>query len=488
MTIRVRFAPSPTGYLHIGNIRTALFNYLFARHNQGTFILRIEDTDVERSRKEYADAILKDLKLLGMDWDEGPFYQSERLSIYQEHLEKLEKQGKTYLCYCSQDELKARRKEALALKQPAKYDGRCRTLSNEEKKRRIDQGIKPTVRFRVDETEPIIVHDLIRGEVRFDPQEIGDFVIMRPDPRGGDAFMPTFHMSVCIDDGLMGITHVIRGDDHLSNSPRHVLLFKAFGYQVPQFAHLSLIHGPGGEPLSKRFGAVTIPEFVDDRGYLPEAFCNYLALLGWSPKDNREIFSFKELIEAFDIANMTHHPAIFSEDKLIWVNMEHLKNLSPEDYLTRALEFLRSNHFYIKNEEMIKPVLLGIQQNIHRFDDLPKVLAFLNDVNFRARLQEQVMAGAGNEVFDILKEGRPVVLAAKSVLEKVGSQGEALLNELISEVQKITPEKGKKLYLPIRAAITAEAHGMELKKVFELLDKETLFSRFEYTTHLTTTK
>ncbi len=492
MSVRVRFAPSPTGHLHIGNVRTALFNYLFARHSGGKFILRIEDTDVERSRQEYADSILRDLKLLGLEWDEGPFHQSERLHLYQEYLSRLEKENRVYQCYCTQEELEARRREALAMKRAPRYDNRCRTLSDEEKRRRQAQGIRPTIRFKVDTTEPIVVHDLIRGEVKFNPEEIGDFVIMRSDPRavplsdsphseaqrGHDQYLPTFHMSVCVDDGLMKITHVIRGEDHLSNSPRHVLLFQAFGFEAPKFAHLSLIHGPGGEPLSKRYGAVKIPEFIEERGYLPEALRNYLALLGWSPKDNREIFTPEELTAAFQIENVTHHAAIFTEDKLVWINSEHLKQMPQDDYLTRALDYMRKHDVSVVNETVTKEVLLGLKKDIHRFDELVAAFDFLKEERYQSRLaDEKAKAGEG---FKILQDGKNVIVAAKSILPRLTSRGEILFGELSKELQKSVSEKGKKLYMPLRVAVTGEIHGMEQKKIFELLEPAAIQKRLQF--------
>ncbi len=486
MSVRVRFAPSPTGYLHIGNVRTALFNYLFARHNDGKFILRIEDTDVERSEKKYAEAILRDLELLGLDWEEGPFHQSERTDLYQQHLKILEEKGFVYRCYCTQQELQARRREALAMKRPPRYDNRCRTISENEIKAREAEGVRPTIRFKVEDNRKIIVHDLIRGEVEFNSDEIGDFVIMRSDPKGSGKFMPTFHMSVCVDDGLMNITHVIRGEDHLSNSPRHVLLFEAFGYEPPKFAHLSLIHGPGGEPLSKRYGAVSIPEFIEERGYLPEALCNYLALLGWSPKDNREVFTPKELREAFDIANVTHHSAIFTEDKLLWINGEHLKNMRDEEYLQHAFPFIVKAGIPVANEAVMKQILAALKKDIHRFDELGTVLAFLKNEHYESALKEEL--GKGGETAQMLRGGAKIVEAAKSILAGLTSTGETLFQELTSQVQKATGEKGKKLYMPIRIAVTGQLHGIELKKVFELLDGQALQKRFEFTLRMVSAK
>lgn len=477
-TIRVRFAPSPTGFLHIGNVRTALFNYLFARHERGTFILRIEDTDPERSKPEYSEAIIQDLKLLGIEPDEGPYYQSQRHELYQEAFERLQKQGQIYLCYCTQEELEARRREALAMKRPPRYDNRCRTLSEAERSKRIAQGIQPTVRFKVETREPILIQDLIRGQVSFQPDEIGDFVIMRLDPQRKDRFIPTFHLSVCVDDGLMGVTHVIRGEDHLSNSPRHVLLFQALGFCTPAFAHLSLIHGPGGEPLSKRYGAATVSDFLHEQGYLPEALRNYLALLGWSPKDNREVFGVQELEEAFDLKNAAHHPAIFTEQKLMWINGEHLKRLPEDDYLARALKFLGEKRINIEKKDAATQVLLQLKKDIHRLDELPQLFSFLcAEETYEKRIEE--IFRSGGEVHDSLVSGKNVLTSARSALQRLDSSGETLFEELDRELKKEVSEKGKKLYFPIRAALTGETSGMELKRIFVLLDKTRITKRLE---------
>ena len=477
-TVRVRFAPSPTGLLHIGNVRTALFNYLFARHEQGTFILRIEDTDTERSDPKYSDAIIRDLQLLEIRSDEGPYYQSQRLELYQEAFERLEKQERVYFCYCTREELEARRREARTMKRPPRYDNRCRILSDQERRQRTAQGIRPTVRFKVEVKEPILIQDVIRGEVSFDPGEMGDFVIMRPDPQGKDRLLPTFHLSVCVDDGLMGITHVIRGEDHLSNSPRHVLLFQALGFRAPVFAHLSLIHGPGGEPLSKRYGALSVSDFVHEQGYLPEAIRNYLALLGWSPKDNREVFGSRELEEGFDLRNATRHPAIFAEQKLMWINSEHLKRLPEEDYLTRAFDFLQRKGVSVEDKDAALEVLLRLQKDIHRFDELPQLFSFLCSEQIYEKKLEEIFGSRG-EVHDVLVSGRNVLASAHSVLKRLNSSGETLFEELFRELKKEVSEKGKKLYFPIRAALTGETCGMELKQVFVLLDTTRIVKRLD---------
>lgn len=473
---RVRFAPSPTGMLHIGNIRTALFNFLYARHTDGKFILRIEDTDLERSKQEYADAIMKDLEKLGLQWDEGPIYQSKRFDIYSEHLNKLREQGKVYECYCSEQDLAARRKEAMIAKRAPRYDNRCRTITKAEIEKKKAEGIRPTIRFKVEETQPILVEDLIRGDVYFPPDEIGDFVIMRTNPSKPGEFIPTFHMSVCVDDGLMKISHVIRGEDHLSNSPRHILLFKAFGFEVPKFAHLSLIHGPGGEPLSKRLTSVSVRDFVETQGYLTDALLNYLALLGWSPKDNREVLDLNHLITEFDVESCIKHPAIFNPDKLDWINAEHLRKIPETDYIEHAAAFLKSGGVrakpFFENAIFLEKSLLLVRNDIHKFQELWDRLSFLLEPDFSA-ISDEAKA-IWNQA-----ETKTVLQCAITGLSELQSTGEALFDDLTKYVKEKTQVKGKSLFMPIRLAMTAELHGPEMKKVFGIFDRTTIQKRFE---------
>src|SRR6266704_4695021 len=294
--VRVRFAPSPTGHLHIGGVRTALFNWLFARHEKGVFILRIEDTDRERSTPEAFQAILDGLKWVGLDWDEGPVYQSARLALYKEHVERLVAEGKAYFCYCTEEELEARRVEALARKELPKYDGRCRRRSGP-----APSGISPAVRFVTPQTGQTFVEDLIKGRVTFDNAQLDDLIILRSNG------LPTYNFGAVVDDAVMRITHVIRGDDHLNNTPRQILLYQALGYEPPRFGHLSMILGIDKEKLSKRHGATSVLEYQEE-GYLPEALVNYLVRLGWSHGDE-EVFSLSELIDNFTLENITKSAA-----------------------------------------------------------------------------------------------------------------------------------------------------------------------------------
>ena len=353
---RVRFAPSPTGLVHVGNARTALYNWLFARRMGGTFVLRIEDTDMERSEARYERQLIEDLRWLGLDWDEGPsetdgpsgaseekgaygpYRQSERLAIYAEHTERLLKEGKAYPCFCTPDELEAERKEAVAEHRPHVYSGRCRTLDQITINENMAAGKPFAVRLKI-EDHPLRFNDLVRGPVEFAADTLSDPILVR-SASGGAAGMsegiPVYNYVVTIDDALMEITHVIRGDDHISNTPRQVAIYEAFGWKVPEFAHLSTILGADRERLSKRHGATSISTFRE-MGYLPEALVNYLALLGWGAEDGKtETFTLEELTQAFSLERVTPSPAIFDFDKLNWLNRHYLKQAAPARLATLA--------------------------------------------------------------------------------------------------------------------------------------------------------
>jgi glutamyl-tRNA synthetase len=324
--VRVRFAPSPTGYLHIGGVRTALFNWLFARHHQGTFILRIEDTDQDRSTEEAIQAILEGMTWVGLDWDEGPFRQTGRMDLYRQHAMQLFEQGKAYWCVCTAEELEGRRKEALARGHSQKYDGRCRT-----------RGIaKPAgeaaLRFKAPQDGETVINDMVKGRVVFDNAVLDDLIILRSNG------YPTYNFSVVVDDALMGITHVIRGDDHLTNTPRQIPMFQALGFPVPAFGHLPMILGSDKARLSKRHGATSVLAYRD-MGYLPEAVVNYLARLGWSHGD-QELFTRRELIEKFDFKHVQSSSAVFNPDKMLWVNEQYLKQSEPAHVARLLIPFL----------------------------------------------------------------------------------------------------------------------------------------------------
>ncbi|EMR12665.1 glutamyl-tRNA ligase [Methylophaga lonarensis MPL] len=316
MTIRTRFAPSPTGYLHVGGARTALFSWLYARKHGGQFVLRIEDTDLERSSIESVNAILEGMTWLGLDYDEGPFYQTQRFDRYKAVIQQLLEQGDAYYCYCSKDELEVMREQQRQNKEKPRYDGRCRHRQD------IPADIQPVIRFKNPTTGQVVVKDMIRGDVSFNNSELDDLVIARPDGT------PTYNLTVVVDDMDMGMTHVIRGDDHLNNSPRQINIFKALGATPPMFAHVPMILGDDGARLSKRHGAVSVMSYRDE-GFLPEALLNYLIRLGWSHGD-QEIFSLDEMIQLFDIEDVNRAASSFNTEKLLWLNQHYIKSSSAE--------------------------------------------------------------------------------------------------------------------------------------------------------------
>ncbi len=467
--IRVRFAPSPTGYLHLGNIRTALFNYLFVKKNGGEFVLRVEDTDRERSREEYRKALMEDMLWMGIRWDEGPevggtygpYLQSERLATYRKYIDKLLSDGRAYYCYVTEEEVGESKRLARLEKRPPRFDNRGRYFTREEIEARKQRGIKPTVRFKI-ENPRLKMTDLIRGEVSFNLDEmVGDFVIQRADG------IPTFHLAVCVDDGLMNITHVIRGEDHLSNTPKHLLLLEAMGFKPPQYGHLSLIHGPGGEPLSKRLESVSVKEFRK-RGYLSHALANYIALLGWSPGDNREIFSWKELQEVFDLSRVNKSASIYDPHKLDWVNGQHLRLLSEEDFCRHALAWLKEQKQLQYDETLVHKILPVFKDSIERFDQLPEKLEVLSD-EFDYENQEPIK----NE------EGQAVLKAALEVLPGITDRGEGFYDHFVNALKPKVKAKGKNLFMPLRMALTGKEHGPELKRVFPILGVDKIGKRIE---------
>ncbi len=326
---RVRFAPSPTGYLHIGGARTALFNWLFARHNGGVFVLRIEDTDLERSTDDMVTAITESMEWLGLDWDEGPFFQSERIGEHRTAALRLLDEGKAYRCFCDPAALEAERNAAREQNLDWRYGGHCRLISRDESLSRAESGETFAIRFAVPHEEAIGFHDHIHGDVRVEGEQIEDFVLLRSDGQ------PTYQLAVVVDDAWMKITHVIRGADHLSNVPKQILLFRALDMPIPEFAHLPLILGQDGKRLSKRHGAAAVGEYRE-KGYLAEAVVNFLSLLGWSPKDDREFLRREDLVDLYTLEGVNRKPAAFDETKLEWLNGQYMNLLPSEELLAGA--------------------------------------------------------------------------------------------------------------------------------------------------------
>jgi len=374
--IRVRFAPSPTGFLHVGNARTALFNWLFARQKNGTCVLRVEDTDVERSSVEYELKLIADLKWLGLDWDEGPesgglfgpYRQSLRLDIYASYTQKLLEERKAYYCFCSPEELEKNRKDAMDLGKMPIYSGKCRTITFENAKDRKNNGEAAVVRLKTPDKGTMSYNDLVRGQLSFDLKLIGDPVLVRSNGR------PAYNYVVVSDDALMQITHVIRGEDHISNTPRQLLTYEALSQVPPQFAHLSMVMGQDNARLSKRHGATAVDQFDKD-GILPEALFNYLALLGWSHPEEKEILTKSELLEAFNLKNVSRSAAIFDYDKLHWLNRQHMKVLSSREKAEKAYPYLKAAGFMpIKMSDeswaWLEEAVEDLIEGVDRFSDL----------------------------------------------------------------------------------------------------------------------
>jgi nondiscriminating glutamyl-tRNA synthetase len=466
---RVRFAPSPTGLLHVGNARTALYNWLFARHNGGDFLLRIEDTDVERSEARYEAQLIEDLRWLGMDWSEGPeiggpyapYRQSERLAIYQQHTEQLLGEGKAYRCFCTAEELEQERQLALRDHRTQVYSGKCRSLTPAEAVARAAAGETYAVRLAVPEA-PLRFHDIVRGDVEFLSDAVGDFILVR------SSGIPVYNYVVTIDDALMHITHVIRGDDHISNTPRQVAIYQAFGWSLPQFAHLSTILGSDRERLSKRHGATSVASFRE-MGILPQALANYLALLGWGAEGGtREIFTREELIAEFKLERVTPSPAVFDWDKLHWLNRQAIKH-SPLPEL-RALAWP-----YFEALQLLPPLSSAANTIVTWFDRVLEL--FLPAVDQLQQLPEKAASLWGTA--EVTQEDAALLAseAAKRVVQaftaKVLAEGALTpqrFKELMNEVKAETGVKGKDLFHPVRIIMTGAHSGPEFDKLIPLLE------------------
>ncbi len=470
--VRVRFAPSPTGYLHIGNARTALFNYLFAKHTGGKLVLRIEDTDRERSKKEYEDMLMEDLKWLGIEWDEGPdvggdyapYRQSERLDIYKEYVNKLLETGHAYYCYCTPEELEEERKKALAEGRPPRYSGKCRNLTEEEKKAFEEKGLKPVIRFRVPDGRLIVFDDLIRGHVEINVDEFGDFVIVRQDG------MPTYNFVVVVDDALMEITHVIRGEDHLSNTPKQILIYEALGFKIPEFAHLPIILGEDRSKLSKRHGAVSVRAFKDE-GYMPEALFNYLSLLGWHPPSDREILPKEEIIKDFDIKDVHKSPAVFDRVKLKWMNGVYIREIIPLDELTKRAEPFFKGFGYIADFQYYKKVMQAIRDSIETLMDIKERAKpfFVDDFEFDEKAKEELSNETAYKVVQTFYE---------KIKDRDSLTGEEF-KKIMKEIQKELKVKGRQLYHPIRIALTGEHSGVALDILVDVIGIDRVKHRLE---------
>jgi len=478
--IRVRFAPSPTGEFHLGGARTALFNWLFARHCKGKFILRIEDTDAIRSKNDFSQSVIENLKWLGLDWNEGPevegsygpYFQSQRLQIYKKYAYKLLKEGKAYFCYCTQEELEERKREKQKEGKPPKYDGRCRNLSEEERKHFKEEGRKPVVRFKVPQEGITYVEDLLRGKISFENKLIGDFVLLKSDET------PTYNFANVIDDTLMKITHVIRGDDHLSNTPRQILIYQALNFQTPQFAHLSMILGKDGTKLSKRHGATSI-SYYRKKGYLPWAVVNYLALLGWSTSDSQQLFSKEELIKKFNLERVGKNPAVFDIKKLEWMNGEYIRRMKPEEVASLLIPYLKEKglvkeRIEPKEKEMIRKIAKMEQNRLKVLSEITDLADFFfkKDFIYEPKAVEKRLN----------KEYVPFLLKeTKKEINELASFTEEELEDLLRNLTKRFSFSTGEVFHPLRVALTGRTRGPGLFELAVVLGKEEVLRRIDKT-------
>jgi len=464
--VRVRFAPSPTGHLHVGNARTALFNWLLARRRAGIFILRIEDTDAERSTAASERSILEDLRWLGLDWEEGPdvggplgpYRQSERLDLYREAARRLLEAGRAYYCFCTPAELDRDRKAALASGAAPKYGGRCRALSPADARARVEAGEPAAVRFAVPASRDVTFHDEVRGVVTFSSDVIGDPVIVRSEGQAA------YNFAVVVDDAAMAVTHVIRGEDHISNTPRQVLIYEALGLAPPVFAHLSLVMGPDHAPLSKRHGATSVAEFRE-RGFLPEALANYLALLGWSPGDGEELLPLAEMAGRFDLSRVGHSAAVFDVDKLAWMNRHYMSMAEPERLAGLALRhFVQAGYLSRASDAAtgfvadLMPMAAG---SVDRLDEIPERVAFL--FAWTAEDAAALTAAEG--------DGARVVASMAGEVAGAGALDREAFRAAAARVRAATGVKGRALFHPIRTALTGADSGPELDLAVPAIDR-----------------
>lgn len=461
MSIRVRFAPSPTGYLHVGGARTALFNWLFARHNSGTFILRIEDTDRTRSTDEYIDAIIDGMEWLGLDWDEGPFRQTDRFAIYHASVQRLLDEGKAYYCYCSPEELEQRRQEALKAGKQMHYNRKCR-----ERKDAVP-GIKPVVRFKMPPTGTTVVEDAIRGNIVYENEMLDDLIILRSDDT------PTYNFVVVVDDVEMKITHVIRGDDHLNNTPKQMHIYQALGYRTPVFGHLPMILGSDKTRLSKRHGATSVQAYRE-MGYLPEALVNYLVRLGWSYGD-QEIFPKNELIEKFTLESIGKAAAVFNPEKLLWLNAQYLKNTDPARLAELVMPFLIKHGIIregvVLDRAWLAKAILTLRERAKTIDELANMLRYY--------IAEEVDYDEKARAKFLTPEALPYLTDLRDNIRELDEYSHAVLERVFQRIVEKHTIKMKNLAQPVRVAMTGGAESPGIFEVLEVLGRQKTLKRLE---------
>ena len=455
--VRTRFAPSPTGDLHIGGARTALFSWLLARHAQGVFILRIEDTDVARSTRESIQVILDAMTWLGMDWDEGPFYQTQRISFYQEAAEKLLKEGRAYRCYCTPEELETKREAALKAGIKPKYDRTCLHRKS------FPTGRPSAIRFLSPEEGKTVVEDLIQGRVEFENTELDDLIILRSDG------LPTYNFSVVVDDATMGITHVVRGNDHLNNTPRQIQIYQALGYPIPKFGHVPMILGPDKKKLSKRHGAQSVMEY-QKMGYLPQAVVNYLVRLGWSFGDQEE-FTREELIEKFSLEAVGKSAAAINPGKLDWLNAQYIKRIELDELVQRVQPFLEAKGYSNIAPDLLRKAILSLRERVKTLVEMAEVSEFY----FREEIAYDEKA-AGKF---LNRETIPMLEQVITSLSKESILGKENVHRLIQQLAETRGEPLVKIAQPIRVALTGRTVSPPIDEVMEVLGKGKVIQRLQ---------
>ncbi len=475
--VRVRIAPSPSGNLHIGTARTALFNYLFAKKNNGKYILRIEDTDLDRSSQAYIDNIYDSLKALGLNWDEGPdvggpygpYQQSERFDIYPKYAQKLIEEGYAYECFCTQEELDAEKEESIKNKRPHKYSGKCRHLTEEQKEKLRAEGRKPSIRFHVPEGETSY-DDMVKGHLHFDNSLIGDFVIMKSNGT------PTYNFAVVIDDMEMKISHIIRGEDHISNTAKQIMIYNALGAEIPKFGHLGMILAPDRSKPSKRHGATAVSEFVE-KGYLTEALVNFVALLGWSPSDGHEIKTLDEIAADFRINEVSSSNSIFEYDKLNWMNGQYIKKMDLAKLTQLVKPYLSCYDLSEYTEKQLERIVEVTREPITVLSELTNDTKYFfgKDVEIEPDVQEKVLNG------EVAKKVLPYVI--ENELEKWDFEDEEKLHEQLADLRTYFKEqhgiKPKETMWAIRAAVTGRTHGADMVATLVLLGKDRVVYRIK---------
>ncbi len=455
-SIITRFPPSPTGYLHVGGARTALFNWLYARHMKGKFVLRIEDTDTQRSTKESVDAIFEALEWLGIDWDEGPFFQSERVDIHKEYILKLLESGHAYYCTCSPEEVDEMRNKAKAEGRNPKYDGTCREKD-------LKESDNAVVRFKAPQTGTTIIEDVIRGNIVFQNSEIDDFIIRRSDGT------PTYNLAVVVDDITMNINNIIRGDDHVNNTPKQILLYRALGVALPAFGHVPMVLGADRARLSKRHGAMSVTAYRD-MGYLPDALLNYLVRLGWSFGD-QEFFTKQELIEKFTLKNIGKSAGVFDQDKLLALNADHIKASKPSDLAKRLIPHLKERGINACEGEFLESVITTLNTRSKTLIDMAEgaIFYFQEDISYEEKAAKKFLKESSIDLFNQLAD----------MFETVEKFVESELENIFKDVMEKTGLKFGKIAQPLRVALTGKTVSPGIFEMIEVLGKERTVNRLK---------